>query len=101
MKGFLSHVSTVLVTLLLISDLAWAQATAQLNGRVSDESGAVLPECHGDANRHRVHAFRGDGRKRGLGHAEPADRAARLEIALQDFAPTPRPASCCRSTAAR
>jgi hypothetical protein len=31
------------VTLLLTSALAWAQATAELNGRVTDESGAVLP----------------------------------------------------------
>src|SRR6185295_10429293 len=29
--------------LLLVSDVASAQATAQLNGRVNDESGAVLP----------------------------------------------------------
>jgi hypothetical protein len=29
--------------LLLTSALAWAQATAELNGRVTDESGAVLP----------------------------------------------------------
>ena len=31
------------VTLLLTSALVWAQATAELNGRVTDESGAVLP----------------------------------------------------------
>ena len=42
MKGFLP-MSRPSLTLLLMSDLAWAQATAQLNGRVSDESGAVLP----------------------------------------------------------
>ena len=29
--------------LLLTSSPAWAQATAELNGRVTDESGAVLP----------------------------------------------------------
>jgi hypothetical protein len=29
--------------LLLTSTLAWAQATAQMSGRVTDESGAVLP----------------------------------------------------------
>ena len=31
------------LTLLLTAHVAWAQATAQLNGRVTDESGAVLP----------------------------------------------------------
>jgi hypothetical protein len=42
MKGFLTSFSVVLM-LLLMSDPARAQATAQLNGRVTDESGAVLP----------------------------------------------------------
>ena len=36
-------VSLAAVTLLLTSALAWAQATAELNGRVTDESAAVLP----------------------------------------------------------
>ena len=31
------------VLLLLASVTSWAQATAELNGRVTDESGAVLP----------------------------------------------------------
>src|SRR5580765_8134688 len=31
------------IILLLISSVAWAQATAELNGRVTDESGGVLP----------------------------------------------------------
>src|SRR5262245_11828273 len=31
------------LALLLTSSLAWAQATAQLNGRVTDESAAALP----------------------------------------------------------
>ena len=35
--------SIVAVTLLLTTALAWAQATAQLGGRVTDESGAILP----------------------------------------------------------
>ena len=38
-KGF----SIAALTLLLTASVAWAQATAQLNGRVTDESGAVLP----------------------------------------------------------
>jgi hypothetical protein len=36
-------VTVALTTTLLITDSAWAQATAQLNGRVADESGAALP----------------------------------------------------------
>ena len=32
-----------LVIFLLMSGGAWAQATAELNGRVTDQSGAVLP----------------------------------------------------------
>src|SRR5215510_498421 len=36
-------VSAALAATLLITDSAWAQATAQLNGRVADESGAGLP----------------------------------------------------------
>ena len=42
---FARKVLSVAVTLatLLITDSAWAQATAQLNGRVADESGAALP----------------------------------------------------------
>ena len=39
----LNRASTMAFGLLLISVVAFAQATAQLNGRVSDESGAVLP----------------------------------------------------------
>src|SRR5687767_6993897 len=39
----LNRASTLAFGLLLISAVAFAQATAQLNGRVSDESGAVLP----------------------------------------------------------
>ena len=42
MRRFVSGVSVV-ICLLITSGAAWAQATAQLNGRVTDESGAVLP----------------------------------------------------------
>ena len=44
----------------VIAALAWAQATAQLSGRVTDESGAVLPGRHrdGHADRYGVHAYR-------------------------------------------
>jgi carboxypeptidase family protein len=40
---FLRAVSTVALMILLTGPPAWAQATAALNGRVTDESGAVLP----------------------------------------------------------
>ena len=43
MRRFLREVSLGSVVLLLCTASAWAQATAQLNGRVTDESGAVLP----------------------------------------------------------
>ena len=33
----------VFAMLLMIATAAWAQATAELNGRVTDDSGAVLP----------------------------------------------------------
>ena len=43
MKRSLWSFSIVALSLLLSCGVAWAQATAQLNGRVTDESGAVLP----------------------------------------------------------
>ena len=43
MGRFLREVSIGAVLFLLAGAPAWAQATAQLNGRVTDESGAVLP----------------------------------------------------------
>ena len=43
MNRVLRNLSIAAVTLILTSALAWAQATAELNGRVTDESGAVLP----------------------------------------------------------
>ena len=39
----LFQIVTVGALSLLVSASAWAQATAQLNGRVADASGAVLP----------------------------------------------------------
>src|ERR1700681_5120718 len=39
----LKRLSSVALSLLLMSGVAWAQGTAQLNGKVTDESGAVLP----------------------------------------------------------
>ena len=43
MRRFLREVSMGAVLCLLAGATAWAQATAQLDGRVTDESGAVLP----------------------------------------------------------
>src|SRR5262245_22748233 len=42
MKSTLTRLVVVL-SLLLPRGVAWAQGTAQLNGKVTDESGAVLP----------------------------------------------------------
>ncbi|MBI3047787.1 MAG: TonB-dependent receptor [Acidobacteria bacterium] len=43
MKGFLRDFFVAASIFLLTSGSAWGQATAQLNGRVTDESGGVLP----------------------------------------------------------
>src|SRR3989449_8901703 len=43
MKGLVIGLSTVLIVYLLISGVAWGQATAQISGAVRDASGAVLP----------------------------------------------------------
>src|SRR6187401_3030725 len=43
MNRVLRNLSIAALTLILTSALAWAQATAQLSGIVTDESGAVLP----------------------------------------------------------
>ena len=43
MSPFLRGFSAGALTLLLTTTMAWAQATAALNGRVTDQSGAVLP----------------------------------------------------------
>src|SRR5215510_1990267 len=43
MRRFQREVSIGALLIVLAAVPAWAQATAQLNGRVTDESGAVLP----------------------------------------------------------
>ena len=43
MKSCLKSSALIASSLFLLGGVAWAQATAQLNGRVSDDSGAVLP----------------------------------------------------------
>ena len=43
MKSLLRSCCVGLLTLLLSNTSVWAQSTAQLNGRVTDESAAVLP----------------------------------------------------------
>src|SRR5262245_57763063 len=42
-SAFSRQVPIVLMAVLLAAAVAWAQATAELAGRVTDESGAVLP----------------------------------------------------------
>ena len=39
----LAGIVSAVVGVVLMSSVGWAQGTAQLNGRVADESGAVLP----------------------------------------------------------
>ena len=43
MKGWCGIVSTVVLIVFVAASTAWAQATAQLSGRVTDDSGGVLP----------------------------------------------------------
>ena len=92
------------VVSMLASVLAWAQATAQLNGRVTDESGARAAgrHGHGDADRHRLHAYRRH-RRHGRRTSCRTCRSARTgsRSRCRGSAPTCRPASCCRSAPAR
>src|SRR6185436_15651788 len=43
MPGSLRRIPAVVFGLIFTGSIAWAQATAQLNGRVTDTSGAALP----------------------------------------------------------
>src|SRR5437899_8214109 len=43
MKGLVIGLSTVLIVCVLISGVAWGQATAQISGTIQDASGAVFP----------------------------------------------------------
>ena len=72
----LNRASSIAFGLLLISGVAFAQATAQLNGRVTDESGACTSRrnCQRDANRYPVRPHRCHRRDRILDHAEHANR---------------------------
>ena len=90
--------------LLLTSSPAWAQATAELNGRVTDESGAVLPGVTVTATQTDTGFTRtvvtDDDRQ--LRDAEPADRSVPAGgRRCRDSGPTCRPASCCRSARRR
>ena len=73
LQGFLA----VALCLLLASGRAWAQATAQLNGRVTDESGAVLPGVTVTATQTDTGFTRTvvTDETGVVGHAEPADRS--------------------------
>ena len=69
--------SVFALSLLLAGGLAWAQATAELAGRVTDESWRGAPWRHRDrhADRYGIHAHGRHRRHRRLGHAERADRS--------------------------
>ena len=43
MKAFLRAILILAIAAVLSEGVAWAQATAELAGRVTDESGGVLP----------------------------------------------------------
>ena len=94
---------TIGVLSLVVSTAAWAQATAQINGRVTDESGAVLPGvtvtvAQTDTGFTRTVVTDGEGAYR-----SPTSRPVRIgwRPRSRDFAPTCRPASSCRSAARR
>ena len=64
------------LVLVLTCTAAWAQATAELNGRVTDESGAVLPGVTVTVTQTDtgLHAHRRHRCERHVRDAEPADR---------------------------
>ena len=96
-------VATALATL-LIADSAWAQATAQLNGRVADESGAALPGVTVTATQTDT-AFTRTVVTDETGAWTMTNMPIgpyRLEaVARRDSAPMCRPASSCKSTPTR
>ena len=92
------------VLMLVLATAAWAQATAQINGTVSDSSGGVLPGAtvtaiQTDTGFRREVVTDADG-----SYTMPNLPIGpyRLEVALAGF-PHLRPdrASCCRSAAIR
>ena len=88
---------TVLV--LLRPRYAWAQATAQINGAVTDPSGGVLPGATVTAIQTDTGFAARSSPMPGLVHAdEPANRTVSSRgDARRASAHTPRRASCCRS----
>jgi len=79
--------SIVVSSLLVISGVAWAQGTAQLNGKVTDESGAVLPGVTITATQTDTGAARTavtDGAGTWVMQSVPIG-PYKLEIALQGF----------------
>ena len=88
MNRVLRNLSIAAVTLILTSALAWAQATAELNGRVTDESGAVLPGVTVTATQTDT-GFTGSvghRRRRGLSVMPNLPTGPyRLEVSLQGF----------------
>ena len=87
MNRVLRNLSIAAVTLILTSALAWAQATAELAGRVTDESGAVLPGVTVTATQTDTGFTRTvvtDGEGRGSMPNLPTG-PYRLEVSLQGF----------------
>jgi hypothetical protein len=87
MERLLRHLFVGAAILVLTTTLAWAQATAELNGRVMDESGAVLPGVsvtvtQTDTGFTRTTVTDGEG-----GYSLPnlPTGPYRLEVALQGF----------------
>ena len=87
MERLLRHLFVGAAILVMTTALAWAQATAELNGRVTDESGAVLPGVsvtvtQTDTGFTRTTVTDGEG-----GYSLPnlPTGPYRLEIALQGF----------------
>ena len=103
MKGSLKRFSSVVLSLLLMSGVAWAQGTAQLNGKVTDESGAVLPGVTVTATQTDTGATRTavtDETGAWVMQSVPLGRTG-WRSRCRGFAPMCRPASCCRSTPTR
>lgn len=59
MKRIIERIGVVLTVGILLSSVAWAQATAEISGRVTDQSGAVLPGVEVSVTQTETGAARG------------------------------------------
>src|SRR3990167_7701432 len=87
MKRFATVASLAALLLFLASSPVWAQATAELSGRVTDESGAVLPGVTVTATQTDNGLTRSDVTDGGGGWVMPnlPTGPYRLEVSLQGF----------------